>query len=87
MKTLYLAHEDAATLKSLYAALDGGLCFPSYFGYNLDALYDVLTDLCEETHISLPEGAAPAAAIVVLRDAERHNPCLHVHIRRKGNFF
>lgn len=34
-----------------YAYLMRRLGFPSYFGMNLDALYDQLTDPCEQTQL------------------------------------
>ena len=81
MKTVYLSHEDVADLDTLYCRLDRELNFPDYFGHNLDALYDVLTDICEETHISLPEAGLPHKARQVLLDAERANKAIHVHLR------
>ncbi len=81
MKTVYLSREDAADLDMLYGCLDRELQFPDYFGHNLDALYDVLTDICEETHISLPEAGLPDKVSRVLLDAERDNKAIHLHFR------
>ncbi len=36
---------------SAHAHLMEKMAFPDYYGRNLDALYDMLTDLCEETEI------------------------------------
>ncbi|MEU7003428.1 barstar family protein [Nonomuraea sp. NPDC046570] len=36
---------DGGTTRQVMAAIASALKFPDYFGYNLDALYDCLTDL------------------------------------------
>jgi ribonuclease inhibitor len=47
--TLYL--DDIKDKQSLHARLKGALMFPDYYGGNLDALNDCLTDLGEETAV------------------------------------
>lgn len=45
---------DGARMQSkeaLYKHLNRFLCFPEHFGYNLDALWDILTEENEPTHI------------------------------------
>lgn len=45
---------DCALIESrqeLHAAIAEKLGFPDYYGNNLDALYDCLTDISEETEI------------------------------------
>ncbi|MBP8726448.1 MAG: barstar family protein [Saprospiraceae bacterium] len=47
-EALFLANIDGNSCKSiadLYTSLSSKLCFPDYFGNNLDALYDILLDL------------------------------------------
>ena len=39
--------------ESFYTALSLALRFPGWFGNNLDGLYDCLTDLSGETHLTL----------------------------------
>jgi len=52
--------------------------FPPYYGRNLDALYDCLTDPCEETEVILthadeaPDGYC-ASVIRVMRDGAAEN--------------
>ena len=62
------------------------LAFPAWYGRNLDALYDCLTDLGEETVISVlrPEvlkeklGEYGEAILTTLMEAGQENPALHV---------
>ena len=73
---------------ALHGALAGALDFPDWYGGNLDALFDCLTDLREdaELHILHPaalEGAlGPYAGrfLRVLRAAEEENPRLTVQV-------
>lgn len=51
--------EAAATRKAVLAKIGRALDFPQWYGANLDALYDCLTDL--------PEREGPAAWVIVLR--------------------
>ena len=39
--------------EKIHSTLAEELAFPSYYGKNLDALYDVLTEMCEETVITV----------------------------------
>lgn len=43
--TYYVNLTEATTREALHAALKAGLSLPDYYGENLDALHDVLTDL------------------------------------------
>lgn len=66
------------TKAQLHGALADALSFPDWYGNNLDALYDCLTDLEEPVHLhlagweQLPEWKAAFEA--VLSDAE--NDCM-----------
>ena len=42
----------------LHDALSAALCLPEWYGRNLDALYDCLTDVQEETVVVLRDQAA-----------------------------
>ena len=70
------------TKARLHAALADGLHFPDWYGHNLDALYDCLTDLDEPVHLhlagwqQLPEWKAGFAS--VFDDAE--NDCMNLII-------
>lgn len=58
------------------------LSFPEWYGHNLDALYDCLTDIFEPTHLILenwdPSSPALRGFQPVLDDAELENPNLTV---------
>ena len=59
--------------------------FPDYYGMNLDALYDCLTDIDEYTCVGIfaPDESKPVSGYIrrlklVFRDAEEENPHLGV---------
>lgn len=55
--------------------------FPNYYGNNLDALYDCLTDICEDTMIEIiyDETESVHNRIVnVIKNACRENECIHI---------
>ena len=62
---------------------------PTYYGRNLDALYDVLTEIGEETEIILTNPAAVAeqmgkygeALLATLQEAAEENPNLTVTLQ------
>ena len=84
----YAMIEGAAvgSMGRLHRLLAEQLDFPDWYGGNLDALYDCLTDLTEETTIilfhsqALEEilGTAYTHFCRVLKDAAAENPKLHI---------
>lgn len=60
--------------------------FPEYYGYNLDALYDCLTDLGETEIVISGENDSRYLRRVrrVLEAAERDNPALTVISEKEG---
>ena len=58
--------------------------FSEYYGENLDALHDCLTDLCEETKLTFlhfPSLPFPSAGLLnVLRDSEEENEKLEISL-------
>ena len=57
------------------------LCFPDYYGGNLDALYDCLTEMGEEQicFINTDDGSEYFKKVYrVFRDAAKENPLLSV---------
>ena len=80
---------DVSACKSaedLHRALADGLRFPAWYGGNLDALHDCLTDLTEPTELVICckdaldtlLGRRGAAFCRVLRDSAEENPNLTV---------
>ena len=71
-----------ADREELHSLLAKELAFPAYYGGTLDALFDCLTELCEETEIRVLHAQALEAQlggyarrlIRVLRAAEAENP-------------
>ena len=72
------------TPDALYDHLATELRFPSYFGRNLDALHDCLTDISTPTRLILTGASAPVAQrfLPVFRDAARQNRNLSVEIHQ-----
>ena len=70
-----------ATKRELHEHIAEALNFPDWYGHNLDALMDCLTDL-EDTHVPLTgwqEVDFPAEGFwETFRDAEEENPALTV---------
>ena len=72
----------------LHDALSRQLSLPEYYGRNLDALYDCLTDLSEPTELHLAHKAELTANLgiyadvfeTVLRDACAENACLQLFL-------
>ncbi len=57
------------------------LDFPAYYGRNLDALHDCLTEISADTAIILANAPkADVRLIAVLRDAAEENPRLRVYM-------
>ena len=53
MKTVTLDGAVLASKEALHQTLAQALSFPDWYGGNLDALFDCLTDLSEEVSITL----------------------------------
>lgn len=80
LDTLRLTEPETA-----HAYLKEMFAFPKYYGHNLDALFECLTDICEDTvvHLCAQDGTMPDSAyfakiLAVMRDAEAENPRLHI---------
>ena len=70
--------------------LAGSLSLPAWYGRNLDALYDCLTELgpctvllCGASAVRLAGGYG-ARVLAVLEQAARDNPCLHLETVETG---
>lgn len=70
------------TPEAIYAYLQEELRFPAYFGRNLDALHDCLTDISFPTRLILTGTATPCGQhfLRVFKDAAKRNRNLSVEI-------
>ena len=88
MKVAIIDGRTVTSMADVHGALAQQLAFPEWYGNNLDALHDCLTDLREETDLSMvhPEalletlGPAYGRLCRVLSDAAEENPYLKLHL-------
>ena len=86
MRRFAVAVSGLDTPEKIHGTMGSILTLPPYYGKNLDALYDVLTDISKETVIEIDyEGMTLRAlpeitlkALRVLFDAASANPCLKI---------
>ena len=85
MRKVILNFSEAGTEEDIHEILQKALEFPAYYGRNLDALYDCLTDVREDTAVGFCQRTDDSAAAAYLRkagrvflDAEEENPHLAV---------
>lgn len=86
MKICILDGEQIKEKEQLHDVLVASLGLPDWYGRNLDALYDCLTDIREETEIRLIRlpameahlGRYARALQKVIHDASEENSVVHV---------
>ena len=86
MKYALIDGNAVSSMEDIHRTLVEQLAFPDWYGNNLDALHDCLTDLGEETVIALLHGeilaekleAGYARLCRVLSDAAEENPYLTI---------
>ena len=88
MTTIKLDITNIETMRALHIYLQYKLDLPAYYGRTLDALYDGLTDISEDTAIIVNAGAACGECaenmqklLRVFEDAQSENPRLTVIAR------
>ena len=87
--TVYLDGRAMLDRVSAHSHLADRLELPTYYGRNLDALYDVLTELGEETELILSDPAAVVqqmgkygeALLATMQEAAEENPKLIVTLQ------
>lgn len=70
------------SMDDFHAIIARELHFPVWYGMNLDALYDCLTDICEDTTVTLNNALAwfshfgkdAVTAVRVMQDVSQMNP-------------
>ena len=88
MRIAVLDGDAISTREELHDALARELALPAWYGRNLDALYDCLTELGEEpvlrvTHqeaLAEKLGSVAQGLFQVLKDAVMENPWLRVEV-------
>lgn len=86
MKHAIIDGSAVTSMAEVHRLLAEQLAFPQWYGNNLDALHDCLTELAEETHIEIlsPErlaetlGSGYVRLCRVLTDSAEENPYLHI---------
>lgn len=53
MNEIVITAEEATTRAEFHNVIAQKLSFPDYYGENLDALHDCLTDICSDTTIRI----------------------------------
>ena len=84
MKEITIDCVGIETAQCLHKKLKEALGFPEFYGHNLDALHDCLTEISEDTKLTLEHfdslGRFAAGFRLVLNDAEEENSHLFVYL-------
>ena len=89
MRKIILDIEKMRSLPMLHKYLHTALALPEYYGANLDALHDCLTEIVEPTELVVPKKVADEAYLgwygqqflQVLQDAAAANDALTITLR------
>ena len=89
MRKITLDIERMRSLPMLHKYLHTALALPEYYGANLDALYDCLTEIAEPTELVVPKKVADEAYLgwygqqflQLLEDAGAANETLKITLR------
>ena len=89
MRKINLDIEKMRSLPMLHKYLHTSLALPEYYGANLDALFDCLTELAEPTELVVPRQVADEAYLgwygqqflQMLQDAAEENTALKITLR------
>ena len=75
MKIIALDGKQMTTIQSCHEHLAAQLQLPSYYGKNLDALWDIVSTISEDTHITLSSSVTMLNALDTYRPffTELHN--------------
>ena len=89
MRKITLDIERMRSLPMLHKYLHTALALPEYYGANLDAFYDCLTEIAEPTELVVPQKVAAEAYLgwygqqflQMLEDAAAENEALRVTLQ------
>ena len=89
MRKINLDIEKMRSLPMLHKYLHTALALPEYYGANLDALFDCLTELAKPTELVVPRQVADEAYLgwygqqflQMLQDAAEENTALKITLR------
>ncbi len=89
MKHILIDGSNINTAADFHEALSAALSFPAWYGKNLDALYDCLTELSEDIHLQLNNWHHiethlkdySGKAVYVFHCAQEDNPHLTVTLK------
>ena len=89
MRKIILDIEKMRSLPMLHKYLHTALALPEYYGANLDALHDCLTEIVEPTELVVPKKVADEAYLgwygeqflQMLQDAAAANEALKITLR------
>ena len=89
MRKIILDIEKMRSLPMLHKYLHTALALPEYYGANLDALYDCLTEIAEPTELVVPKkvaqedylGCYGEQFLQMLQDAAAANEALKITLR------
>lgn len=89
MRTITLDINRLHSVPALHKYLRSALALPAYYGANLDALYDCLTEIVEPTQLIVPAditdneklGWYGEQLLQVLQDAAEENENLQVTVK------
>ena len=90
MKQIVLNGKEIISEQALHELLSQALDFPGWYGNNLDALFDCLTDITDKTEILLTEsddliaklGERGLLILTVLRDAAAENSNIKISVQK-----
>ena len=88
MKEIVIDGKAVRSMEDIHSLLRTELSFPHWYGNNLDALFDLLTDLHEEVSLTLLHadilsetlGGFYPRLVRLLSDAAEENPLFSFHL-------